>query len=134
MATERHPYRINKGQYARFEEGEFRYYGARIAPDMDANNEVDLSDEEARRFGLHRLTRLTRRDTRAPAKEVLTPPANAGESDADQILADLMEMGDNAVGAAASRRFREAVIASGVLEDVPSKKDDILEALRSLTN
>lgn len=134
MSVERNPYRIKKGQFARQEEGDYRFYGAKVPGNMDAKDEVDLTDEEARRFGLGRLERLARRGSNTPRKEVLTPPTTHDETVEDNVLAELLEMGDNAVGAAASRRFREAVIEAGVLEEVPSKKDDILEALRALTN
>lgn len=138
METERRLYTITKGVFSRMEEGEHRVYSAKVTSNMDGKNEVYLTDEEANKFGRHRLKEIHGRGIRTQKTEILTPPVgktNDDEEGNDQVaIGELIAMGEESTGAAAARRFREAVINAGVLDDVPSKKNDILEALRNLTN
>lgn len=146
----RQPYKILRGQLSRRDgtpenitddqgklirkgtRNSYVHYSARTIANPNARDEVDLTEEEARAFGLSRLSRLARRNQTSARVEVKEP--NHGGSEEDELLADLIEQGENLKGTKKFRAWREDVIAADILPKVPREKAEILDALREAAN
>lgn len=153
---ERKPYRIIRGslsrrdgpsiapkdEHGRLIEGartrrSFVHYMAKTEANPDARDEVELTDEEARAFGLARLTRLVRRNNvtieEAPSEEV-ADVSSLSDDDFSANVTALLKEANSITGMAETAEFRRKVERAGVLSQVPKRKADLIAALQSLTN
>lgn len=143
---DRQPYRIKRGSLSRREGDpvvikddkgnalkkgrEFVHYSA------GGRNEVMLTEEEALAFGLHKLDKLSKSEIKSRAELPAQAPVddNPEPSDDGEVSAldRLILEGEEVKGLKPTRAWRKRVIDADLLEEVPSKKDDIMDALRAL--
>jgi hypothetical protein len=141
----RYPFKVIRGSLTRKElvEGKRQHvhYSPKKMDDLGAKDEVMLTEHEAEKFGLSRLRRLTKSTVETPPTVTPNFAAASDEDGVDinvddktpvDIAAELITEGIETAGRAAVSDWRQKVVASKLLSKVPSKKDDILEALRSL--
>ncbi|MGE0366940.1 MAG: hypothetical protein AB7Q00_14530 [Phycisphaerales bacterium] len=104
-------------------------YQAKSSTNPHARDEIYMTDVEAFRFGLHRLKQLVSSNVQTLDVE----NAASDEEDAQpEIIAALIEEGNVAAGPKAVKAWKEKVAKSKVLNKVPDRKGDILEALTAL--
>lgn len=157
MAQERKLYRITRGSLSRRDgkpvtpvdehgnkiEGaqrrpSFVHYAARTPANPNAIDEVMLTDDEARAFGLSRLQRILRRNNvvieEAPTREADELDTAESDDDLSTRIAELLAESETVTGMAETAAFRRKVELAGVLKDVPKRKAEIVTALRQLSN
>lgn len=127
MASQK-AYRIKRGTLNRREPGKFR------AVRYDRGSVVYLTDDEAAKYGLHRLERLEGLDkeavkTEAKPAKADTPPRPELRQEVDTDLVHGLLADKDAMQPA---DFRKAVKQAGVLETVPRAHVEIVEALEEL--
>ncbi len=154
MSDERQLYRIKRGSFTRrdgaeraiidhrgHETGKYRehvLYSAKSMANMDAKDEVHMTDEEADKFGRHRLERLIGVGVNtiiAPATRTKTKkeePKKEDDEEVTMIAGTLFKDGQKAKSPKEKRDFRRAVVDADIIDDVPEKHTDILEVLREL--
>lgn len=138
---ERSLYRIKRGSFTRRdgppvpirdgkgnitgEEKQHILYSAKTLARMDARNEVYMTDEEADRFGRHKLERLIKSD-------IKTKPAPEEAVDGETVIAALIAEGEEATTKKEIRDWRKKVIDADLIDEVPTSKAAILKLLREV--
>lgn len=157
---ERKLYRIKRGSYTRRDGPETRIidcnghatgtlkahvtYCAKTMANRDAKDEVYMTDEEADKFGRHRLDRLLGQDIKiiqpkqAPAdgiKKTKVADLKDGDMDTSEaaaMIAALIKKGEKAKTPKEKRDFAKEVGNADLIDEVPDKHSDIIDALKEL--
>lgn len=152
----RRPYRIIRGQYSRREGSattmvdpetnkpipgrksrKFVHYMARTPDNPNARDEIELSDSEARAFGLNKLQRLIRHDvkTGSTPEDIGTVQAAANPfegKDKKTVVEELLKAISGISGEKQLRDFKELVHNARVLtKPMPRSREALADALRA---
>lgn len=153
-------YRIKRGSYTRRDGIESKIfdhngketgtlkahvtYCAKTMANRDAKDEVYMTDEEADKFGRNRLERLFQQDIKIIQPKVAsadgikkTKVADLKDGDMDtseaaELIAALIKKGEKAKTPKEKRDFAKEVGNADLIDEVPEKHADILDALKEL--